>query len=42
MVVEHIEQYWCPSIVSDDLVRVVRGSDGPISTTSPEPAKSRQ
>ena len=29
LVVEHIEQYWCPSITSDDLVKVVPGSDGP-------------
>lgn len=29
LVVEHIERYWCPSIVSDDLTRVVAGSDGP-------------
>ena len=30
MVVEHIERYWCPSILSEDLTRVVPGSDGPI------------
>jgi nicotinamidase-related amidase len=29
LVVEHIERYWCPSIVSADLVQVVAGSDGP-------------
>jgi nicotinamidase-related amidase len=29
LVVEHIEKYWCPSILSDDLVQVVPGSDGP-------------
>ena len=29
MVVEHIEKYWCPSIVSDDLTRVIEGSAGP-------------
>lgn len=29
IVVEHIERYLCPSIVSDDLTRVVPGSDGP-------------
>ena len=27
LVVEHIERYWCPSIRSSDLVRVVPGSD---------------
>jgi putative membrane-bound dehydrogenase-like protein len=29
MVVEHIEAYWCPSIDSGDLTRVVPGSAGP-------------
>jgi nicotinamidase-related amidase len=29
MVVEHIERYWCPSILSEDLTRVVEGSAGP-------------
>jgi nicotinamidase-related amidase len=29
IVVEHIERYLCPSILSDDLTRVVPGSDGP-------------
>lgn len=28
LVVEHIERYWCPSILGDDLTRVVPGSDG--------------
>jgi nicotinamidase-related amidase len=27
--IEHIEKYWCPSILSEDLTRVVRGSAGP-------------
>jgi len=31
MVVEHIETYLCPSILSADLTRVVAGSDGAIS-----------
>lgn len=26
LIVEHIEKYWCPSIVGDDLTRVARGS----------------
>ncbi|HEV7225229.1 MAG TPA: hypothetical protein VGN42_21160, partial [Pirellulales bacterium] len=29
LVVEHIERYWCPSILSRDLTAVVAGSDGP-------------
>jgi len=29
LVVEHVEKYWCPSILSDDLVQVVPGSAGP-------------
>jgi nicotinamidase-related amidase len=36
MVVEHIEQYWCPSITSDDLVKVVPSSDGPTPTNQAE------
>ena len=31
MVVEHIEKYWCPSILSDDLTRVIDGSAGSVS-----------
>jgi nicotinamidase-related amidase len=29
LVVEHIEAYWCPSVESKDLTRVVPGSSGP-------------
>jgi nicotinamidase-related amidase len=29
MVIEHIEQYWCPSILSADLTAVVPGTAGP-------------
>jgi hypothetical protein len=29
LVIEHIEKYWCPSISSDDLTRVIAGSAGP-------------
>jgi nicotinamidase-related amidase len=29
LVVEHIEANWCPSILSDDLTRVVPGTDSP-------------
>jgi nicotinamidase-related amidase len=30
LVVEHIERWWCPSVLSDDLTRVVPGSAGPL------------
>ena len=29
LVIEHIEKYWCPTILSDDLGKVVPGSAGP-------------
>ena len=29
LVVEHVETYWCPSVLGDDLTRVVPGSAGP-------------
>jgi hypothetical protein len=32
LVVEHIERYWCPSILSEDLTKVVPGSAGPVKT----------
>ena len=31
LVIEHIESRWCPSIMSDDLTRVVAGTDSPRS-----------
>lgn len=31
LVIEHIEAKWCPSIVSDDLTRVIPGTDSPSS-----------
>ena len=31
LVIEHIESKWCPSILSDDLTRVVEGTDNPRS-----------
>ena len=37
LVIEHIEQYWCPSIMGDDLTRVIPGSAGP----DPEVARHR-
>lgn len=30
LAVEHIEKYWCPSIISSDLVKVVPGSADPV------------
>lgn len=35
MVVEHVERYWCPSITSADLTKVIPGSDGPLSPAAP-------
>jgi hypothetical protein len=29
LVVEHIECNWCPSILSEDLTRIIPGTDGP-------------
>src|SRR5262249_55024656 len=29
LVIEHIEKYWCPSVLSEDLTKVVAGSAGP-------------
>ena len=31
LVIEHIESRWCPSIISDDLTRVIAGTDSPRS-----------
>src|SRR5262245_15284555 len=33
LVIEHIESKWCPSILSDDLTRVIPGTDTPSSLT---------
>lgn len=38
LVIEHVEQYWCPSIDSGDLTRVVHGSDGPNTAAASEQA----
>ena len=35
LVIEHIEAMWCPSVLSDDLTRVIPGSDSP-SSLSPK------
>jgi len=29
MIIEHIETYWCPSILAEDLTRVIPGTAGP-------------
>jgi hypothetical protein len=29
LIIEHIEKFWCPSIVSESLRRVVPGSNNP-------------
>jgi nicotinamidase-related amidase len=34
LVIEHIERQWAPSIMSEDLTRVVAGSDNPANITS--------
>lgn len=39
LVVEHIEKYWCPSILSDDLTKVVAGSAGPLTSFSHAPSE---
>lgn len=31
LVIEHIETYWCPSILGEDLTRIVAGSAGPFA-----------
>ena len=33
MVIEHIETHWCPSILAEDLVKVVPGSADPVAAT---------
>lgn len=42
LIVEHIERYWCPSILGEDLTRVVSGSDGPTpeSLDAPRPPRA--
>jgi hypothetical protein len=34
MVIEHIEKYWCPSVLSEDLTKVVAGSAGPLKEST--------
>lgn len=34
LIVEHIEKYWCPSILSESLCRVVPGSNNPSAPSS--------
>ena len=31
LVIKHIEKYWCPSIASDDLRKIIPGSDNPVT-----------
>ena len=33
LVIEHIEKYWCPSILGESLIQTITGTAGPISTT---------
>jgi nicotinamidase-related amidase len=33
LVIEHIEKYWCPSILGESLTQTITGTAGPISTT---------
>ncbi len=39
LVIEHIETRWCPSIMSEDLTRVIAGTDNPstVSQAAPHP-----
>ena len=37
LVIEHIETRWCPSILSDDLTRVIPGTDNPPSVSLAAP-----
>jgi len=39
LVVEHIETAWCPSILSDDLTRVISGTDSPASLSQGGPPR---
>ncbi len=39
LVVEHIEAKWCPSILSDDLTRVMFGTDSPSSLSLAAPPR---
>jgi nicotinamidase-related amidase len=34
LIIEHIEKYWCPSILSESLCRVVPGSNNPVISVS--------
>ena len=38
LVIEHIEANWCPSVVSDDLTRVMPGTDSPSRSSRTFPA----
>jgi nicotinamidase-related amidase len=34
LVVEHVERYWCPSVLSADLTKIVPGSDNPAAAAA--------
>jgi len=40
LVIEHIEARWCPSIMGDDLTRVIPGSDNPRTVSQASPRRS--
>jgi nicotinamidase-related amidase len=42
LVVEHIETYWCPSLLGNDLTRVVTGSANPATTPNPTTAGNKK
>ncbi|QDU81250.1 Isochorismatase family protein [Polystyrenella longa] len=43
LVIEHIEQYWCPSIKGSDLIAVIPGSNDPLpEQTKPAVSQSQQ
>jgi hypothetical protein len=39
LVIEHIETKWCPSVLSEDLIRVVPGSDNPANLSLARPPR---
>jgi nicotinamidase-related amidase len=40
LVIEHIESKWCPSVLGDDLTRVIPGTDSPSSLSSGAPPRA--
>ena len=39
LVIEHIETLWCPSVMSDDLTRVIPGTDSPSRVSQAAPPR---